>query len=230
VIEALEPINERAEYDGKYNPARPVTSAFNVLIHELAWQSTSDRHGTHLEIMGAELARSYDAAGRHNHITADNPYRVWQLYTLIGSVAAYTDDQREAVREWFDQTPEEAALYNSDQVEAQYCHMSAQAFERLYNRETEPHRVPVSEFARLLAEHSPESTMFDRDTMRYYHQTRKDITVEAFYLVEDCKGNTRDCYRVESSQMTDYDERRHTVVYYFDRKSFDLVKLVDPEK
>lgn len=135
VLESLEAINERAEYDGTFDPARPVTSAFNVLMHELAWQSTSDRHDTHLEIMGAELARSYDVAGRHNHITANNPYRVWQLYALSGNVAAYTDDQRAAVASWLDQTPEEAARYSSDQVEAQFCHMTASAFERLYERE-----------------------------------------------------------------------------------------------
>lgn len=135
VLKALAPIIERAEVDGANDPARLVTTAFNVLVHELTWQSANDRHGSHLEIMGAELARDYERAGRRDHISADNPYRIWYLYALIGSVDVWTSDQRRAVANWMDQTPEQAERYSADQVEAQYCHMSAAAFERLYERE-----------------------------------------------------------------------------------------------
>lgn len=135
VLKAIEPVNERARFDGTFDPAIPVTSAFNVLMHELDYQSACDRHVTGLEIMGAGLARDHERAGRHDHITADNPYRVWQLFALIGSVEVWTADQRAALANWMDETPEEASRYSADQVEAQFCHMTAQAFERLYNRE-----------------------------------------------------------------------------------------------
>lgn len=135
VLEAIEPVNERARFDGTFDPDRPVTSAFNVLMHELDYQSACDRHASKLEIMGAGVARDYERAGRYDHITADNPYRVWQLFALIGSVEVWTADQRAALASWLNQTPEEAKRYSADQVEAQFCHMSASAFERLYDRE-----------------------------------------------------------------------------------------------
>ena len=131
---------------------------------------------------------------------------------------AYTDDVCNALKSWLDETEEEAERYGCDQAWSLYAHLSAAAFERLYDRETTPHRIPTSEFKRILKERRPDSCMFDRKEMKYYHQTMQHITVEGFYLVEAYNG-THDCYRVESSQRDPYEEERQTKVYYYDRET-----------
>lgn len=134
IMAELETINERSEYNGIYNPARPVSSAFELLKDEMSFQSyygpASDR-----PVMGEGLAAKYEAAGRHYHYTAATPYRVMWLYAAIGELEAYTGPIYQRLAEWLDETHEEAARYTDTQAERQFYHMTAAAFERLYNRE-----------------------------------------------------------------------------------------------
>ena len=134
VLEEVETINERSEYDGKLNPARPVSSAFETIREEMDYQSyigpASDR-----PVYGAGLAAKYDAAGRHDHYTASTPYRVMWLYAAIGNLEAYTGPIYQRLREWLDETPEESDRYTDTEAERLFYHLTASAFERLYQRE-----------------------------------------------------------------------------------------------
>lgn len=134
VLEEVETINERSEYDGKLNPARPVSSAFETIREEMDYQSyigpASDR-----PVYGAGLAAKYDAAGRHDHYTASTPYRVMWLYAAIGELEAYTGPIYQRLREWLDETHEESARYTDTEAERLFYHLTASAFERLYSRE-----------------------------------------------------------------------------------------------
>ena len=134
VLEELEAINERAEFDGVLNPARPVSSAFELLKDEMSFQSyygpASDR-----PVMGEGLAAKYDAAGRHDHYTAATPYRVMWLYAAIGNLEAYTGPIYQRLRDWLEETPEEADRYTDTEAERLFYHLTASAFERLYNKE-----------------------------------------------------------------------------------------------
>lgn len=220
VLEELEAINERSEYDGRLNPVRPISSAYETLRDEMSYQSyvgpASDR-----PVYGAGLSAKYEAAGHHDHYTASTPYRVMWLYAAIGNLEAYTGPIYQRLREWLDETHEEAARYSDTEAERLFYHLTASAFERLYNRETIPHRIPASEFKRILQEHGA-GHFFDRKTMRYHKQTMRDISVTGFYLVEDYNG-MHDCYRMESMQASSSEDPRHLVTYYFDRETLRSV-------
>jgi len=219
VLEELEAINERAEYDGVLNPARPVSSAFELLKDEMSFQSyygpASDR-----PVMGEGLAAKYEAAGRHDHYTAATPYRVMWLYAAIGELEAYTGPIYQRLAEWLDETPEEADRYTDTQAERQFYHMTAAAFERLYNRENTPHRVSTAEFARIYEERNG-GHFFDRKTLKFFGQTRKDIEVWAFEFVTDYTGAVHDCYHVWSRGRID--GYRFTHHHYFDRVTLQEV-------
>ena len=133
VLEEVETINERSEYDGKLNPARPVSSAFETICEEMDYQSAAA--ADQREIMGAGLAAKYEAAGRYNHIAATTPYWVWYLAASQGEFFAYTEQARALLRDCLQETPEEAARYSDGQVWDLYRHLTASAFERLYQRE-----------------------------------------------------------------------------------------------
>ena len=216
----LSEIDRRTDDDAP-ETTRPVTRAFETLKDEMKWQSAYD--SADRVIMGEDLAKKYRAAGRRNFINATTPYHVWYLAARIGEFGAYTDDAREHLASWMDETPEEAARFDSDKVVAQFAHLTASAFERLYTRETEPHRIPTGEFKRILQEDSREHYFFDRATMRYHRQTMRDITVTGFYLVTDETDRVHDCYKVESMQASSPEDPRHLVTYYFDRVTLLLV-------
>lgn len=220
VLQELETINERGEYDGTFNYARPVSSAFNVLREEMDYQSyygpASDR-----PVMGAGLAAKWDAAGSHDHYTAVTPYRVMWLYAAIGSLEPYTGDIRRLLAEWLDETHEEAARYSDTQAERQFCHMTAQAFERLYERENTPHRIPTADF-RALYDKRNGGHFFDRETLRYYGQTMRSFAVYGFELVTDCDGTVHDCYSVNHT-ITAPSGEKFARVDYFDRETIAQV-------
>lgn len=223
VLEELEAINERSEYDGKLNPARPVSSAFETIREEMDYQSyigpASDR-----PVYGAGLAAKYDAAGRHDHYAAATPYRIMWLYAAIGNLEAYTGPIYQRLRDWLDETPEESDRYTDTEAERLFYHLTASAFERLYTRETEPRRIPTSEFKRILQDSDTDHHFFDRATMRYHRQTMRDITVTGFYLVTDMTDHkVHDCYKVESMQASSPEDPRHLVTYYFDRETLKNV-------
>lgn len=216
VLEELE--NRRDNYDDP-DTMRPVSWAFGILRSEMSYQS--DQTETGYPIHGEGLAAKYHKAGRYGFIEANTPYWVMFLAVSAGCFDCDYYAQRQAVAAWMDETPEEAERYSNEDVYKRYRHMTAQAFERLYDRENTPHRIPTSEFKRILQEHGP-SYFFDRDSMRYHRQTMRDITVTGFYMVEAYDG-THDCYRVESMQATDPESPRRLVTYHFDRETLKLV-------
>lgn len=213
-------LEDRKDNYSDPDPARPISWAFDILRAEMRYQSDETESG--YPVMGEGLAKKYREAGRHGFIAANTPYWVMYLAVSAGCFDICYNQQRAAVASWLDETPEEAARYNNDKVYSLYRCMISKAFERLYERETTPRRIPISEFKRIYQEHNA-GYFFDRDTMRYYHQRMSDINVSAFYLVTDERGAQRDCYRVESWQRTDYDERRHCAVWYFDRETLQAV-------
>lgn len=223
----LDVIEDRTDRDEPAT-ARPITRAFETLNEEMSFQSY---HEANREIIGEGLAQKYRAAGRFRfpgYVTATTPYWVWYLAVFQGEFEAYTDGVRAELISWLDESPAEADQYSNDQAWRHYAHLTAKAFQRLYDRETTPHRIPTSEFRRIYEEHDG-GYFFDRDTMRYYHQRMSDINVTAFYIVTDERGAQRDCYRVESWQRTEYDERRHRAVWYFDRETLQAVHPAQKE-
>lgn len=44
----------------------------------------------------------------------------------------YFDDQREAIRKWLEETPEQAAQYSDDAVHALYCSLLAREFVKVF--------------------------------------------------------------------------------------------------
>lgn len=131
VFEEIRNILDRAD---QKHTTRPVSSAFETIRGEMDYQSyigpASDR-----PVYGAGLAAKYNAAGRHDHYTASTPYRVMWLYAAIGELEAYTGPIYQRLREWLDETTEEAARYSDTEAERLFYHLTASAFERLYNRE-----------------------------------------------------------------------------------------------
>lgn len=121
------------ERTGEPEPVRPVTAAFNTLNEEMSFQSY---HSNDRDIIGSGLAKKYREAGRWSGYTAaTGPYWVWYLAVFDGEFEAYTGDVYDRLRSWLDETEEEAERYNSDQAWKLYAHMTASAFERLYNCE-----------------------------------------------------------------------------------------------
>lgn len=135
VLEAIATINERGDQE---TPDRPVTAAFETISEEMDFQSyygpASDR-----PVMGVGLAAKYDAAGRHDHYTAATPYRTMWLYAAIGELEVYTSDIYKHLREWLDETHEESSRYTDTEAERLFYHLTAAAFERLYDRENRAH-------------------------------------------------------------------------------------------
>lgn len=129
VLDYVSDINERMEQP---DTLRPVSAAFDTLKDEMEFQSDYDGNRA---IMGAGLAAKYHKAGRYGFVAATTPYWTWWLACKAGEFAISYYDQREHVRQWLDQTPEEADRYSNDDAARMYCHMTAQAFERLYNKE-----------------------------------------------------------------------------------------------
>lgn len=219
VLEEVETINERSEYDGKLNPARPVSSAYETLREEMSYQSDYDGNSV---IMGEGLAKKYRAAGRAGFVAATTPRLVWWLACKAGCFAVSYYDQRAAIAEWLEETPEEAARYSNDDVLRTYAHLTASAFERLYNRETEPHRIPTSEFRALYDERNG-GHFFDRATLKHFGETMRSFTVEGFHLVIDGRDNqVHDCYAVYHTIVAPTGER-FPKVDYFDRETLSNV-------
>lgn len=207
VMDYVEDICERMEYDGH----RPIAAAFDALKDEMAFQDVM-RGGR--RVMGEGLAEKYRKAGRNGFTTANDPYWVWYLAGCVGSFEVYTDSTRRLLAEWLQETPEEAAAYGSDKVEALYLHMTSSAFERLYKKESEPHRIPTADFKYLYDERNG-GHFFDRDTLRFFGETMRSFTVYGFELVEDSRGDVHDCYAVHHT-ITD-GKYRFPKTAYFDR-------------
>lgn len=130
VLEELE--NRRDNYDDS-DTMRPVSWAFGILRSEMRYQS--DQTETGYPIHGEGLAAKYRKAGRYGFITADTPYWVMFLAVSAGCFDCDYYTQRQAVAAWMDETPEEAERYSNEDVYKRYRHMTAKAFERLYERE-----------------------------------------------------------------------------------------------
>lgn len=215
VLEAI----ERRYTDIDDQPTtRPIARAFERIKSDMQSQEI-DYNGD--KLMGAKLA---ELRGKR-YAAAVSPYQYWYMAARLWEIEPSYYTQAEHIAAWLEETPEEAERYTSDQIEHQFAHMTAAAFERLYDRENTPHRIPTSEFKRILHEHDPESLMFTRKTMQYYHQTMKHISVEGFYMVTDPRGIVHDCYRVESSQRDPWQEQRKKNVYYYDRETLKLVVM-----
>lgn len=218
VLETIEDHTDRDEPE----TARPVSRFYDILKGEMSFQSY--RNGDR-EILGAGLAEKYHSAGRYGFVAATRPYWVWYLAVFQGEFIGYTGDAYDNIKSWLDETEEEAERYNADQAWHMYAHLTASAFERLYDRENTPHRIPASEFKRIMKERRPEDCFFSRESMRYHRQTMHDIDVSAFHLITDHSGNVRDCYKVESMQ-SDYPEGpRHLAIYYYDRDTLQPVDI-----
>lgn len=215
VLDQIADINARMEQE---DTARPVSAALETLREEMSYQSDYDGNRA---ILGAGLAEKYHRAGRHGFVAATSPYWVWHLAAKAGEFDVCYYDQRQHLAQWLDETPEEAGRYSDDDVIRLYIHLTAQAFERLYERETTPRRVSTADFARILQERQPESHFFDRETMRFFGQTRRDITVYAFELVTAYDSAVHDCYRVSSRGHIDGFEFAH--VHYFDRETLEEI-------
>lgn len=222
VLEELD--NRRDNYDDP-DTMRPVSWAFGILRSEMRYQS--DQTETGYPIYGVGLAAKRHKAGRYGFITADTPYWVAYLAVSAGCFDCDYYYQRAAVAQWMDETPEEAARYSNDEVFTKYRHMFSQAFERLYDRETTPHRIPTSEFRRIFEDARPNDCFFTRKSMRYHRQTMRDITVSGYHMHADPLGTVHDCYKVESRQSSDPESPRHLIVYYFDRATLELVNIED---
>ena len=128
VIETIEDHTDRDEP----KTARPVSRFYDILRDEMSFQSyrNCDR-----EILGAGLAKKYRSAGRYGFVAATRPYWVWYLAVFQGEFIGYTGDAYDNLKLWLDETEEEAERYNADQAWHMYAHLTAQAFERLYNKE-----------------------------------------------------------------------------------------------
>lgn len=130
VLEELE--NRRDNYDDP-DSLRPISWAFGIMRDEMSYQSDQTENG--YPVHGIGLAKKYRDAGRYGFITADTPYWVAYLAVSAGCFDCDYYQQRAAVAQWMDETPEEAARYSNNEVFTKYRHMFAQAFERLYERE-----------------------------------------------------------------------------------------------
>ena len=128
VIETIEDHTDRDEP----KTARPVSRFYDILRDEMSFQSY--RNGDR-EILGAGLAKKYRSAGRYGFVAATRPYWVWYLAVFQGEFIGYTGDAYDNLKLWLDETEEEAERYNADQAWHMYAHLTAQAFERLYNKE-----------------------------------------------------------------------------------------------
>lgn len=130
VLEELD--NRRDNYDDP-DSLRPISWAFGIMRDEMRYQSDQTESG--YPIHGEGLAKKYHDAGRYGFITANTPYWVTYLAVSAGCFDCDYYQQRVAVAQWMDETPEEAARYSNDEVFTKYRHMFARAFERLYDRE-----------------------------------------------------------------------------------------------
>lgn len=130
----LDAIRDRLDSYDEPDTARPVSQFYRIASDEMEYQSyygpASDR-----PVYGAGLAAKYEQAGHHDHYTAATPYRVMWLYAAIGELEAYTGPIYQRLAEWLDETHEEAARYTDTQAERLFYHLTASAFERLYNKE-----------------------------------------------------------------------------------------------
>jgi hypothetical protein len=208
VLEEIEAVNERMEQEHTH---RPVSAAFDTLKDEMSYQSD---YADNRAILGTGLAAKYRKAGRYGFVAATTPYWVWVLACKAGCFTIDYYSQRQLLAAWLDETPEEADKYSNDDVLRRYCHLTAQAFERLYDRENTPHRIPTSDFKAIYQERNG-GHFFDRKTMRFFGQTMRDISVYGFEFVADYDGTTHDCYRVESRGNIDGYRFSHT--HYFNR-------------
>lgn len=131
VLEAIAAINERGDQG---EPARPVTAAFETISEEMDFQSyygpASDR-----PVMGAGLAKKYEDAGHYDHYAANSPRGVMWLYAASGELEPYTSGVYKRLREWLDETHEESNRHTDTEAERLFYHLTATAFERLYDRE-----------------------------------------------------------------------------------------------
>ena len=125
VLEVLE--NRRDNYDDP-DTIHPVSWAFDILRGEMKYQSSEN-------IVGEGLAKKYRAAGHYNFITANTPYLVWYLAVDAGCFNCCYYDMGQHIAQWLDETPEEADRHSNDETMQLYRHLTAAAFERLYERE-----------------------------------------------------------------------------------------------
>jgi len=218
VLEEVTDILDRCEL---VNPLRPIDAAFNVLRDEMEYQSDTRDN---VSIVGRGIANLYRKSERvHGYVPAVDPYNVWYLAVCAGEFVCYYDDARALVAEWLDETPEEATRYSNSDAWKLYAHLSASAFERLHKKENEPHNIKVSDFITLYNKRN-KGHFFDRETLKFFGQTRKSFDIEAFHLIEDHAGVVHDCYKVFS--RCNMDGHKFTSVHYFDRVTLDEVHII----
>lgn len=222
VLEALE--SRRDNYEDP-DIMRPVSWAFGIMRDEMKWQSDNS---TETPVFGAGLAQKYRDAGRqYGYIAANTPYWVAYLAVSAGCFDCDYYDQRQAVASWLDETPEEAERYSNEDVYKRYRHMFSKAFERLYERENTPHKVSTAEFIDLYQRKNG-GHFFDRETLKFFGQTRRSFSVWAFKQVTDITDQQpHDCYAVYHTIKAPTGERFQEVAY-FDRVT--LKEVFTPEQ
>lgn len=222
VLDEVSDILERCEI---VKPLRPIDEAYKVLREEMRYQVDFDDGR---DIRGIGYLEQYREAGRRLDFTpANDPYWTWYLAAACGCFAVYYDHMRDLVAEWLDETPEEAARYSNDKVTAMYRHLTAKAFERLHDKDISPRKVDTGYFIQQY-EYMNGGHFFDRDTLKFFGQTRRSFTITENHIIKDYDGNDRDVYRVFGVGSIDGFKMSH--VHYFDRKTFDEVWPADDAK
>ena len=220
VMDEVADILERC---GIVDPMRPVDAAFNVLRDEMEYQHAT-RNG--VDLVGRGIANMYKKSGRmySNYIPALDTYNVWYLAAAAGCFSVHYDHMRALLAEWLEETPEEAARYGNDKVCELYRHLTAAAFDRLHDKECKPRKVNTSQFIELYNSRNG-GHFFDRETLKYWGQTRKDFDITENVTIKDHNGAPRDVYRVEYVYRVN--GRQHLSVAYFDRKTFEEVHRIE---
>ena len=195
---------------------RPIDTAFNILRDEMEYQRVT-RNGR--ELVGRGIANMYVKSGRKaaNYTPAVDPYNVWSLAAHVGCFAVYYDEMRALIAEWLDETPEKAARYSNDKVYELYVHLTAKAFERLHDKDISPRKVDTGYFIQQY-EYLNGGHFFDRETLKFFGQTRRSFTITDNHIIKDIDGEKRHCYRVFGKG--NIDGYRFSSVHYFDHATF----------
>lgn len=220
VMDEVRDILERFEV---VKPMRPVDTAFGFLRDEMEYQR-AEHDGR--DIVGRGIANMYRKSGRMytNYITATDPYWVWYLAAASGCFAVYYDEMRDLLAGWLDETPEEAARYSNDKMCELYRHLTAKAFERLHDKDVNPRKVDTAYFIQQYG-YLNGGHFFDRETLKFFGQTRRSFSITENHIIKDYEGKDRDVYRVFGTGRID--GFKFSSVHWFDRKTFEEVTPAD---
>lgn len=71
----------------------------------------------------------------NNYLTDYPNQNAGEALANLGAVTCYYSEQRELLREWYEQTPEEAARYHDFRIAITFYYQIARAFEKALNLE-----------------------------------------------------------------------------------------------